>query len=76
MAAPGVLVAKQTPQGSNSSSGDSKSGGEGGLFIERFVVLEAVVELAEHAVEEVSLGGSVPVSVVVAAPSVVGFGAG
>ncbi|MFH8739316.1 hypothetical protein [Streptomyces sp. NPDC017964] len=28
--------------------------GESGVFVERFAVLEAVVELAEHAVEEVS----------------------
>ena len=39
-------------------------------------VLEAVVELADHAVEEVALGGCVPVPMVIAAPPVVGHGAG
>jgi hypothetical protein len=35
-----------------------------------------VVELAGHAVEEVPLGGCMPVSVLVAAPAVVGLGTG
>ncbi|MCX0241898.1 hypothetical protein [Streptomyces drozdowiczii] len=46
------------------------------MFIEQTVALQAVVKLADHAVEAVALGGCVPVSVVVAAPVVVGFGAG
>ncbi|MFE4583623.1 cupin domain-containing protein [Streptomyces chartreusis] len=39
-------------------------------------VLRAVVELSEHAVEEIPLSGSVPVTVIGAAPAVVGLGAG
>ena len=73
---PVVFVAKQTPQAHISSSCGGRFGWVGGVFIEQRVVLEAVVELAEHAVEEVALCGGVPVSVVVAAPAVVGFGAG
>jgi hypothetical protein len=46
-----------------------------GVFFEQPAVLKAVVELSEHAVEEVPLGGGVPVSVAVAAPAVVGLGA-
>ncbi|MFF2364536.1 hypothetical protein ACFVU0_17745 [Streptomyces sp. NPDC058122] len=38
-------------------------------------LLETVVELADHAVEEVALGGGVPVRVVVASSPVVDFGA-
>jgi hypothetical protein len=38
-------------------------------------VLEAVVELSDHAVEEVALGGRVPVALFAAAP-VVGVGPG
>jgi hypothetical protein len=45
------------------------------VFVEQLAVLEAVVELSEHTVEEVPLGGGVPVSVAVAAPAVVGLGA-
>lgn len=56
--------------------GDGHVDVEGGLFVERFPVLEAVVELAEHAIEEVPLGGCMPVPVPVSAPSVVGLGAG
>jgi hypothetical protein len=58
------------------SSGFSWFGGEGGVFVEQFGVLEAVVELADHAVEQMTLGAGVPVSAVVAAVAVVGFGAG
>jgi phosphoenolpyruvate carboxylase len=36
-------------------------GGEGDAFLEQLVRLEAVVELSEHPVEQVSLGGRVPV---------------
>jgi hypothetical protein len=46
-----------------------------GVFFEQPAVLTAVVELSEHAVEEVPLGGGVPVSLAVAAPAVVGLGA-
>lgn len=56
-------------------TGFSESGGEGRVFIEQLAVLEAVVELAEHAVDEVALGG-VPGSVVVTASPVMGLGAG
>lgn len=49
--------------------------GKGHGLIEAASVLKAVVELAEHAVEEVALGGRVPVPVVVAAAPVVGLGA-
>lgn len=38
------------------------------------MLLEAVVELADHAVKEVAQGGDMPVRVVVAALSVVRFG--
>lgn len=48
---------------------------EGALFVERLPVLEAVVQLAEEAVEEVALGGVVPVAVLASA-AVVGVGSG
>jgi hypothetical protein len=44
---------------------------KGDLFVEQRAVLEAVVELAEHAVEEVALGRGMPVSAVVTAAPVV-----
>lgn len=50
--------------------------GQRGLLIEELSVLEAVAELADHAVEKVALGGGVPVCVIVAASPVGGFGAG
>lgn len=50
-------------------------GGKGHGLVEAAAVLEAVVELSEQSIEEVPLGGSVPVSVAVAAPAVVGLGA-
>lgn len=40
---------------------------EGVLFVERLPGLEAVVELAEEAVEKVALGGVVPVAVLASA---------
>jgi hypothetical protein len=43
---------------------------EGALFVERLPGLETVVELAEEAVEQVALGGVVPVSVFASAPVV------
>ncbi|MGW7072616.1 hypothetical protein ACWGII_29830 [Streptomyces sp. NPDC054855] len=58
------------------SSSFGESGWKRGVFTEQRVMLEAVVELAEHAVEEVVQGGCVPVSVVVATASVVDLGAG
>jgi hypothetical protein len=66
----------QTPQGLNSSSSGGEWGWEGGVLVEQAAALEAVVELTNHAVEEVALGGGVPVPVVVASSSVVGSGAG
>lgn len=56
------------------SSSCGKRGGEGYYFVEQSVVLEAVVELADHAAEEVPLGSSVPVAVVVTAAPVVALG--
>jgi hypothetical protein len=44
------------------------------MFVEELPGLEAVMQLAEHAVEQVPLGLGVPVSVLASAP-VVGFGA-
>jgi hypothetical protein len=52
------------------SSGGGQFGGERGVFVEQLVVLEAVVELAEQAVEEVALGGRVPVADLAAPPIV------
>ena len=49
--------------------------GEGVLFVEVMPGLEAVVELAEEAVERVALGGVVPVAVLASAP-VAGVGSG
>lgn len=69
-------AARQTPQALNVSSGGGASCRKGRVFVEQRVVLEAVVELAEHAVEEVALGGGMPVAVGVAAAPVVGLGAG
>lgn len=51
-------------------------GRECGAFIEQMTVLEAVVELAQHPVEQIALASGVPVSVVVTSPPVVGFGTG
>lgn len=48
---------------------------EGAWFVEVLPCLEAVVELSEEAVEQVALGGVVPVSVLAPAP-VVGVRAG
>lgn len=45
------------------------------MFVEQFACLKAVVELADQAVEQVSLGGRVPVSSLAPAP-VVGVSAG
>ncbi len=48
---------------------------EGVLFVEVLPGLEAVVELSEESVEQVTLGGVVPVAVLASAP-VVGLGSG
>ena len=40
------------------------------MLVEEFTALEAVVELADHAVEEVALGGCVPVAVLASSPVV------
>lgn len=48
---------------------------EGQFLVIPLFLLEAGVELSDHAVEEVALGG-VPICVVVAASPVVGFGTG
>lgn len=64
----------KTPQALNVSSGCGEFDGECGLLVEQRVVLEAVVELPEHAVEEIALGGSMPVSMVISASPVVDFG--
>ncbi|MFG2472584.1 hypothetical protein ACGFXB_45270 [Streptomyces canus] len=45
------------------------SGSEGERFETALPVLEAVVKLADHAVEEVALGGGVPVADLAAAPA-------
>jgi hypothetical protein len=45
------------------------------LFVERLPGLKTVVELSEEAVEQVALGGVVPVSVLAPAP-VMGVGSG
>jgi putative transposase len=55
-----ILHAK-TPHGAKSSSSFEKLCGEGEVLVEQDVLLEAVVELADHLVEEVSLSGGVPV---------------
>lgn len=55
-----ILNAK-TPHGAKSSSSFEKLCGEGEVLVEQDVLLEAVVELADHLVEEVSLSGGVPV---------------
>lgn len=55
-----ILHAK-TPHGAKSSSSFEKLCGEGEVLVEQDVFLEAVVELADHLVEEVSLSGGVPV---------------
>ena len=52
-----------------------EDGGESGLLGVGLASLEAMVQTAEHAVEQVALGGGVPVSAL-AAPVVVGSGAG
>ena len=49
--------------------------GEGALFVAVLPGLEAVVELSEESVEQVTLGGVVPVAVLASAP-VVGVGSG
>lgn len=76
LALDGVGAGLQTPQALNMSSSCGESGWKRRVFIEQLAVLEAVVELAEHAVEEVALGGGVPVPMVVAAAPVVGLGTG
>jgi hypothetical protein len=43
---------------------------EGALFVEMLPRLKTVVELAEEPVEQVALGGRVPVSVFASAPVV------
>jgi hypothetical protein len=62
----------QTPHGVEPSSCGDKRGGKGGLLFEGFLQLEAVVELADHAVEKIALSGCVPVSVLVTASPVLG----
>jgi|tagenome__1003787_1003787.scaffolds.fasta_scaffold18021048_1 hypothetical protein len=49
--------------------------GEVALWVEVLLGLEAVVELSEESVEQVTLGGVVPVAVLASAP-VVGVGSG
>ena len=44
--------------------------GEGALFVEVLPGLEAVMKLSEEAVEQVALGGVVPVAVLTSAPVV------
>jgi hypothetical protein len=48
---------------------------EGTLFVELLPGLETVVKLAEEAVEQVALGGVVPIPMLASAP-VVGVGSG
>jgi glycosyltransferase involved in cell wall biosynthesis len=71
----GGLVQGETPHDANGSSCGGEFGGKRSVLVERFVVLDAVVELADHAVEEVALSGCVPVSVLSSSP-VVGVGSG
>jgi hypothetical protein len=54
----------------NSSSGSGKKAGQSGFLIDQFVALKAVLQLSDHAVEEVALCGGVPVSGVATAPVV------
>uniref|UniRef100_A0AAU1UHZ1 Transposase n=1 Tax=Streptomyces sp. NBC_00119 TaxID=2975659 RepID=A0AAU1UHZ1_9ACTN len=56
-----TILAAKTPHGAKSSSSFEKLCGEGEVLVEQDVLLEAVVELADHLVEEVSLSGGVPV---------------
>lgn len=55
--------------------GDGRVDREGGVFVKQLAVLETVVELTDHAVEEVALCGRVPVAMLIATASVVGLGA-
>lgn len=57
------------------SSGGVKQWCEGVLFVAALPVLEAMVALPEEAVEQVALGGVVPVPVLASAV-VVGVGSG
>ncbi|MEU6393958.1 hypothetical protein [Streptomyces sp. NPDC046939] len=67
----------QTLQALNvSSGGDGDCDRERVVLVEQSPVLEAVVALAEHTVEQVALGGIVPVSVGAASSPGVHFGAG
>lgn len=68
-------VDSKTPHVAMPSSRSGEFGGESGVFVEQRVVLKAVVELADQAVEKVALGGCVPISVL-AASSIVGVGSG
>jgi hypothetical protein len=63
---------RKTPHDPKSSSCSGQGGWERGVLVEQFASLEAVEHLSEHAVEEVALGGSVPVVVLVATATVVG----
>jgi hypothetical protein len=52
----GHLGFLQTPHLAMPSSGGGQFGGERSVFVEQLAVLEAAVDLADHAVEEVPLG--------------------
>jgi hypothetical protein len=67
---------RKTPHDAKSSSRSGQGSRECGVFIEQFASPEAVEHLSERAVEEVALGGSAPVPVLVAAATVVGHGSG
>src|SRR5690606_5520972 len=63
------------PKKSSRHGQTRRGGGEGVLFVEELPGLQAVVELADHAVEQVPLRLGMPVSVVAPSP-VVGGGSG
>lgn len=67
---------RQTPHVADVSSCGGEFGGEGGLFIEQLTPLKAVIELTEHAIEQVPKGGRVPVTVLVATSAIAGLGPG
>lgn len=66
-----VSMAEAPPR----SCGDSHVDWEGGIFVKQLAVLEAVVELTDHAVEKLALCSGVSVAVLIATVAVVGLGA-
>ena len=62
------MCEEQISHGANASSCLRQKEGERDLFVEQFPSLKAVIELTDHAVEQMPLGLRVPVAALATAP--------